>query len=62
MKGLDYLRSEGRLTSGKYQELTGVSRQTATRDLEDLVKKRLLEQQGERRGSFYVKANGMPHL
>lgn len=36
--------------------------QTATRDLEDMVKKGLLERRGERRGAFYVKAKRMPQL
>lgn len=62
ISGLTFLRSEGRLTSGRYQELTGVSRQTATRDLEDLVKKRVLELRGERRGTYYIKAKEMPQL
>lgn len=62
MTALACIRAEGRLTSGRYQELTGVSRQTATRDLEDLVKKGILEQRGERRGAYYVKAKGMPQL
>ena len=58
--GLARLRSEGRLTSARYQEETGVSRQTASRDLEDLVEKGILERRGQRRGVFYVKARGMP--
>ena len=62
LKGLTRLRSEGRITSGIYQEDTGVSRQTATRDLEGMVKKGILEQRGERRGAFYVRVKGMPQL
>ena len=60
--GVAALQTEGRITSGKYQELTGVSRQTATRDLEDLVKKKIFEQRGERRGAYYIKAKEMPRL
>jgi ATP-dependent DNA helicase RecG len=60
--GLACLRSEGRLTSGSYQNLTGISRQTATRDMEDLVKKGILERHGERRGTFYVKTKEMPQV
>jgi ATP-dependent DNA helicase RecG len=60
LKGLAGLRLEGRLTSGRYQEQTDISRQTATRDLEDMVKKGILERRGERRGAFYVKAKVMP--
>jgi ATP-dependent DNA helicase RecG len=62
LAGLALLGSEGRLTSGRYQEETRISRQTATRDLDDMVKKGILEQRGERRGAFYVKAKVMPQL
>ncbi|OGQ99319.1 MAG: hypothetical protein A2505_04800 [Deltaproteobacteria bacterium RIFOXYD12_FULL_55_16] len=60
--GLDCLRSEGQLTSGRYQELTGVSRQTATRDLDDMATKGIIMRHGERRGTYYLKAKKMPHL
>ena len=60
--GLECLRSEGRLTSGRYQELTGVSRQTAARDLDDMVRKGIITRRGERRGTYYVKTKGMPQL
>lgn len=59
-KGLACLWSEERLTSGRYREITGVSRQTASRDMDDLVRKGLLCRRGERRGTFYVKAKEMP--
>ena len=62
LKGLACLRAEGRLTSGRYQELTGISRQTASRDLEDMVKKGILNRYGDRRGTFYGKAKKMPQL
>lgn len=62
IKALNFLRAEDRITSGKYQELTGVSRQTATRDLDDLVKKGIFAQRGERRGAYYVKVKEMPQL
>ncbi|MEA3303953.1 MAG: ATP-binding protein, partial [Pseudomonadota bacterium] len=60
--GLECLRSERRLTSGRYQELTGVSRQTAARDLDDMVRKGIIRRRGERRGTYYVKTKGMPQL
>ena len=56
----DFLRTEGSITSGQYQKCTGASRQTASRDLEEMVRKGMLERQGERRGTFYVKAKKMP--
>lgn len=58
--GLARLRAEGRLTSGLYQQETGVSRQTAGRDLEELVRKGVLQARGSGRGAFYVKARRMP--
>ncbi len=60
LAGQARLRSEGRLTSAKYQQETGVSRQTAARDLEELVSKGILERRGKRRGAFYVMARKMP--
>jgi Fic family protein len=56
------LQAEGRLTSGRYQEQTGTSRQTAARDLDDLVNKGILKRYGERKGTFYGKARNMPQL
>ncbi len=58
--GLASLRAEGQLTSARYQERTGASRQTATRDLDGLVKKGVLARRGERRGALYVMKKGMP--
>jgi ATP-dependent DNA helicase RecG len=60
LAGLELLRSEGRLTSGRYQEHTAISRQTAARDLEEMVHKEILERHGRERGAFYLKAKGMP--
>jgi predicted HTH transcriptional regulator len=60
--GVAILRKEGRLTNGRYQAQTGTSRQTASRDMEDMVKKGILTRCGERKGTFYVKVKGMPHL
>ncbi len=60
--GLTLLRLKGRLTSGKYQEQTGVSRQTTARDLEDMVKKGILERHGTRRGTFYTIVKKMTQL
>lgn len=56
------LRQECRLTSGRYQEQTGASRQTASRDLDDMVTKGVLVRFGERKGTFYVRGKDMPRL
>ena len=61
-KGVAILRSAGRLTSRQYQEGTGASRQTASRDLDELVQHGLLVRHGERKGTFYAKARSMPQI
>ena len=43
----------GGLSAGKYQNLTSTSRQTATRDLADLVEKGLLRVTGQLKGARY---------
>lgn len=48
-----YLRDHPKLTNTKYQELTGVARATAKRDLDELVKLTLVELSGAGRGAFY---------
>jgi len=58
--GLALLRREGRLRSSSYQQLTGMSRQTASRDLEELVGKGVIERVGSGRGVHYVRAREMP--
>lgn len=50
-----HVKSERRITSQTYQRLTGASKPTATRDLEDLVKRDLLERVGQTgRGTRYI--------
>jgi predicted HTH transcriptional regulator len=59
-KGLQQLKSARQITSAEYQQLTGTSRQTATRDLYELVKKKVLVSRGRGRGAHYVSARRMP--
>ncbi len=59
-KGLQKLKVAKQITSAEYQELTGTSRQTATRDLYDLVKKKVIVSRGRGRGAHYIVARGMP--
>jgi predicted HTH transcriptional regulator len=59
-KALMQIRAQRRLTSANYQELTRASRPTATRDLDDLVNKGLLDRRGEGRGTHYVLARRLP--
>ena len=42
------------MTNADYRELTGVISKTASRDLDDLVRKGALERKGTRKGTSYV--------
>jgi len=53
-KAVGAFRLERRTTNSQYQEVTRASRPTAKRDLEDLVKKGVLERAGFGRGAYYV--------
>ena len=49
-----YVKKNGKITNKEYQELNKVSKPTATRDLESLVKKFFLEKIGiTGKGTFY---------
>ena len=50
-----YVKEKGRITNREYQELTGVSRITATRDLSELIEKKVLKTIGTaKRNIHYV--------
>lgn len=55
-----FMKTHGRITSADHQNLTDVSRQTASRDLDELVKKGLSSRHGAKRGVYYVLKGGMP--
>ena len=55
-KALVYVRQKGRIDNSEYQQLNGVTRKTAARDLQDMVSKGHLLQKGERRGVHYTLA------
>jgi len=44
-----YLTTHGSITNREYRRLTGVGRDTAHRDLRELVRKGLLQRQGQGR-------------
>ena len=52
-RALAVVRAERRLTNAVYQKLTGASRPTAKRDLEDLVEKGVLSRTGAGRSAGY---------
>jgi len=55
IKAVLYVKERGRITNREYQELTGVSKRTATRDLDELLEKGVFERIGATgRGTRYV--------
>lgn len=62
MQALAAIRREKRLTNTRYQEVTGASRATAKRDLEDLVHHGLLVATGSGRGAAYELAKKRPTI
>ena len=56
-KIVDYVRENGSITNAVCQELFGISKPTATRELQSLVESKVLEQMGANRGAVY-KLNG----
>lgn len=55
-QGVAHVKKTGRIVNTEYQELTGVSRKTAMRDLKGLVEKGVFERVGTKRGAYYVLA------
>ena len=53
VNALKYIHQNKTITNKKYQEITGTSRITATRDLTDLVAKKLIKSFGRGAGAFY---------
>ena len=53
-KGVEYARVNGMITNSEYQDLAGVARKTAARDLSGLVECDVFKLVGTRRGSHYV--------
>jgi|SRR5579863_640815 len=54
VKALQHIKKYGRISNSDYRRLNHVSKPTATRDLQDLVKKSILNPSGIRgAGSFY---------
>lgn len=51
---LDYIRENGSITNNQYREITGISENTALRDLEALVEQNSLRAVGKGRGRKYV--------
>lgn len=54
LRAVDFMKEKGRITNKEYQELLGVARMTATRDLTELVGKGVLKSsEAKGAGSYY---------
>lgn len=51
-----HVKSNGHIANSEYQRLTGATRKTAARDLDELIAKDIFKRVGEKRGSHYVLA------
>jgi ATP-dependent DNA helicase RecG len=56
------VKVKNRITSGEYRAQTGVEARTATRDLNELVKKGVFSRHGDKRGAYYTLREGIGHL
>ncbi len=53
IQAVEYVKSHERITNAEYQRITGAPQRTATRDLNELVQKGVLELEGKGRGAQY---------
>ena len=55
IKAVLYLKEKGKINNSDYQNLNNVSRETATRDLKELINKQLMKPSGQKgAGAFYT--------
>jgi ATP-dependent DNA helicase RecG len=55
VKSVLYVKEKGKITNSDYQTLNDVSRETATRDLKELIDKQLIKASGQKgAGAFYT--------
>jgi len=55
IKAVMYVKENGKITNKEYQEINDCSRNTATNDLRDLIKKHILKESGKKgAGSYYA--------
>ena len=55
VKAVLYANDKGKITNSDYQTLNDVSRETATRDLKELIDKQLIKPSGQKgAGAFYT--------
>lgn len=55
VKAVLYTKKKGKITNSDYQTLNEISRETATRDLKELIDKQLIKPSGQKgAGAFYT--------
>jgi len=54
LKAVEYVKENNKITNSIYRKLFEVSEKTAFRDLDDLVSKKILIKQGDKKGSYYT--------
>jgi len=55
IKAVMYVKENGKITNKEYQGINDCSRNTATNDLRDLIKKHVLKESGKKgAGSYYI--------
>jgi ATP-dependent DNA helicase RecG len=59
IKAVLHVKARQRITNSEYQQIAGVAKRTATRDLEELVEKGILVRRGEGRGTHYLLSSGL---
>ena len=50
---VELLRSRGRITIGELEKLTSINRSTLSKNLENLVKNKQIQQNGKGKGTWY---------
>jgi ATP-dependent DNA helicase RecG len=53
-KGIEYIKREGRITSKIYRELFGIVKDTAHRDIIDLLNKGIISKRGSGKNTYYA--------
>jgi ATP-dependent DNA helicase RecG len=56
-KAIDYIKQNGRITSGKYREVSGIGKVYSVAELNDLVKRKILTRKGSGRAIYYTLVN-----
>lgn len=56
LRAVAHVKRAGEIVNSEYRQITGAARKTATRDLDDLVRKNVFVRIGEKRGSHYILA------